>query len=138
MTHNKTHNKKGNYEGYIWMSDATHPVVYNPARPIDITFDDNDNPFIIEGELYDASKGESVTIRYADGKYFIKTFNVAPSDLKESESVTTKEYLAQRMPGIGKLKYLQYWDEVDDEFCEHMKTLQPGDLVFVGFKPKEE
>ena len=42
------------------------------------------------------------------------------------------------MPGIGKLKYLQYWDEVEDEFCEHMKTLQPGDLVFVGFKSKEE
>ncbi len=136
-----THNIKGNYEGYIWMSDATHPVVYTPARPIDITLDDNDNPFVIEGELYDASKGESVTIRYADGKYYKKTFNVAPSDLKGSEKVTKKEYLAQRMPGINSLKYLQYWDEVDevdDEFCEHMKTLQPGDLVFVGFKSKEE
>ena len=54
------------------MSDATHPVVYNPARPIDITLDENDNPFVIEGELYDASKGESITIRYADGKYYKK------------------------------------------------------------------
>lgn len=132
-------NIKGNYEGYIWKSDATNPVVYYPAEPIDITLDDKANPFVIEGELFNRENGESVSIRFADGHYFAKKFSVTPKDLQGSERVTKKEYLAQRMPGIGKLKYLQYWDEVEDPLCDDgMVTLQPGNLVFVGFKSKEK
>ncbi len=131
-------NIKGNYEGYIWMSDATKPVVYNSNESVDITLDDNANPFVIEGELYDKQNGESISIRFADGHYFVKKFTVKPEDLKGSERVTKKEYLAQRMPGVGRLKYLQYWNEAKDTLCDDMETLQPGDLVFVGYKAEEK
>lgn len=131
-------NIKGNYEGYIWMSDATKPVVYTPAKSVDITLDDTVNPFVIEGELFNRDNGESVSIRFADVHYFVKKFSVTPEDLKGSERVTKKEYLPQRMPGVGKLEYLQYWNEATDPLCDGMETLQPGDIVFVGFKAEEK
>lgn len=132
------HNIKGNYEGYIWKSNATSPDIFNPAKPIDITLDENDNPFVIEGELYDSVKGESISIRFVDGKYIVKTFTVKPEDLKGNDHVTRKEYLAQRMNGVGKLVYLQYWDTITDPLCENMDTLQPVAFVFVGFKSEEK
>ncbi len=133
-----TQNIKGNYVGYIRMSDATKPKVCFPAQHVDITLDDQANPFVIEGELYDAEKGQSVSIRFVDGHYIVKEFPVKAEDLKGSNRVTRKEYLAQRMPGVGKVIYLRYWDEVEDPFCEGMTSLQPGDLVFVGFKAEEK
>lgn len=133
-----TQNIKGNYVGYIRMSDATKPVVYFPVKLVDITLNDQANPFVIEGELYDAEKGLSVSIRFVDGHYIVKEYPVKAEDLKGSSRVTRKAYLAQRMPGVGMLKYLRYWDEVEDPRCEGMVTLQPGDLVFVGFKAEEK
>lgn len=128
---------KGNYEGYIWKSDSPSPIVYYPAGAVDLSLDENVNPFIIEGELFDRNSGESISIRFVDGKYSVKRFNVA-SDINDPSKVTKKEYLAQRMPGIAKLEYLQYWDTVTDHYCEDMDTLQPGKLVFVGFKTDKE
>lgn len=132
-----THNINGNYEGYIWMSDATKPTVYYPATPINIVLDDKANPFILEGELYDARRGESISFRFADGHYFINKIPITQEYLKESEYVTKKEFIAQRMPNIGKLKYLQFWEEIKDPLCENMETLQPSNLAFVGFKAEE-
>ena len=129
---------KGNYVGYIRRSDATQNKVFASSQTVDITLDDSANPFIVEGEFYDADKGESLTIRYADGHYYVKTFHVTPEDMKGPGRVTRKEYLPLRMPGVGKLVYLQFWDEVSDSLCEGMMTLQPGDLVFVGFKAEEK
>lgn len=129
---------KGNYVGYIRRSDATQNKVFASQQTVDITLDDSANPFIVEGELYDADKGESLTIRYADGHYYVKTFHITPEDTKGSGRVTRKEYLPLRMPGVGKLVYLLFWDEVSDPLCEDMMTLQPGNLVFVGFKAEEK
>lgn len=129
---------EGHYEGYIWMSDATQPEVIHADKAFGIVLDDHANPFIIEGELYDSAHGESVSIRFADGRYYVSHFHVDEADLKGSAQATPKEYLAQRMPGVGKLKFLQYWNVVSDSLCEDMETLQPGSLVFVGFKGKEE
>ncbi len=127
----------GKYIGYVRMSDATQNRVFASPQTVDITLDDSANPFIVEGELYDAGKGESLTIRYADGHYFVQTFHVSPEKMRDTIHVTRKEYLPSRMPGVGKLVYLQFWDEVSDPFCEGMTTLQPGNLVFVGFKAEE-
>lgn len=132
------HTIKGNLEGYLWWSDATKPEILVPDKASEIVLDDNTNPFVIEGELYDAGKGESVSIRFVDGRYIIKSFLVETGDLNGSKRATVKTYLAQRMQGIEKLKYLQYWEKVSDQLCEGMETLQPGDLVFTGFKKKEE
>ena len=88
-----------NFVGDICMSDATKPKVYFPAKPVDITLNDQANPFVIEGELYDAEKGQSVSIRFVDGHYIVKEFSVKAVDLKGSDHVTPKVYLAQRMPG---------------------------------------
>lgn len=132
-----THNIEGNYEGYIWMSNAIKPTVYYPATPINIILDDKANPFILEGELYDAKRGESISFRFVDGHYFINKIPITLEDLKDSEYVTKKEFIAEKMLNIGTLNYLQFWEEVKDPLCENMETLQPGNLVFVGFKAKE-
>jgi CRISPR type III-associated protein (TIGR04423 family) len=129
---------KGKYEGYIWMSDATHPVVYHGDKIVNLMLDEHDNPFIIEGELFDRTSGESISVRFVDGRYIIARRHVGPDELKGNAHATPKCYLAQRMPGVAGLNYLQYWETVSDPLCEGMTTLQPSDLVFVGFKNQEE
>lgn len=130
---------KGNYEGYLWKSDSPAPEICHKGKVTQLTLTDGENPFIIEGELFDATSGESVSIRFIDGKYRVSSFAVAPKSRNDSDAhVTKKEYLAQRMPGIDKLCYLQYWEPASDELCENMEVLQPDRLVFVGFKKKEE
>lgn len=129
-----TYTIKGNYEGYIWYSDSTSPEVKHPNVQTDLALDDSKNPFIVEGELWDSVNHESVSIRFVDGHYIVRPFTVAEADLNGSETATIKSYLAQRMPGITRLKYLQYWKPIPDPWCEGMKALQPSDLVFIGFE----
>lgn len=50
-------------------------------------------------KFYDAEKGQSVSIRFVDGHYIVKEFSVKAVDLKGSDHVIPKVYLAQRMPG---------------------------------------
>ena len=53
-------------------------------------------------------------------------------------NITQREFISNRIDGVSKLKFLQYWGEQKDDLCEDMQVLQPSDLVFVGFKTKEE
>ncbi len=131
----------GCYEGYLWLSDEDSPILIPSTKEefdlekkgFDRPFDQN--PFVIEGLLFDASKKISISIKYVDGNYILKKYKVdnpIPSDVQEVS------YQSHRMNG-RKLKFLQYWKEERDEFCDDpqdergMKTLRPGELVFVGF-----
>lgn len=124
---------KGYYEGYLWWSDATKPDIVSPDKLTEKNLISDDNPFIVEGELYDKVKGESITIRYVDGRYIVNTFKVEASHLNGSDHATLKEYFAQRMPHVQKLRYLQLWKAEKDSLCEGMETLCPSNLVFIGF-----
>lgn len=118
------------YEGYIWYSDQSVPEFFQNKEK-NISLEDNQNPFIVEGYLYDRAKEVSYSIKYIDGKYRVKRFYIP--DLKELEK---KEYvfLPKRMSGIKGLLFEQYWRPVEDAYCESMPVLQPAEYVFKGFQ----
>lgn len=122
--------EKSIYDGYLWYSNDPNPVVLkNEEKEILLT--DEENPFIIEGQLYDRVRMRSYSIKFVDGKYICNEYEVKSSDFNKSD-VDIKTFYANRMDNL-KLQFLQYWKEEVDELCEGMKVLQPKELVFVGF-----
>ena len=144
--------EKAKYEGYIWMSDSKKPTVYTGKTDLELSLNDSDNPFIIEGNLWNKEKRESIKVAYIDGKYRIRHTIVsedaykgiddsaimASNDAAQMVATTKKEYFAHCMPGIEKLCFVQYWEAEEDPMCENMKVLAPTKLVFVGFKKEED
>lgn len=144
--------EKANYVGYVWMSDSKTPIIYYGKEPVELTLNDDDNPFVIEGNLWDPEKRESVKIAFVDGKYLIRKVIVSEDELNgiddrtlDSENssgklvaTTRKEFYAHRLPRVEKLLFLQYWESVKDPACEGMEVLSPSKLVFVGFNNKED
>lgn len=122
--------EKSIYDGYIWYSDKSEPEVFQ-SQDFEFDTDEIVNPFIIEGQLYDAQKMFSYSIKFVDGKYICKKYQVESTDFNKSD-VEIKTFHVNRMDE-KKMRYLQYWKEEDDELCEGMKVLQPKELVFVGF-----
>lgn len=123
--------EKAIYEGYLWMSDATYPLIIDEEE-YEIELNDLGNPFIIEGFLFNRNKNESISIKYVDGAYLTQTY-----DLNKIASDTVKEeikFVPNRMPKIKALKFIQYWRPSPDEFCENMEVLQAKELIFVGFE----
>lgn len=140
--------EKAKYEGYLWRSDQSAPEVYDGTQEFGLSLPDEDNPFIIEGNLWDAAQKRSIMIRYIDGRYHVRKVSVEEWKLqeisdgdveaKEGQMATTvKEYLAHRIGDVGKLRFLQYWRAEKDKLCEGMLVLRPYQLVFVGFVKKE-
>ena len=119
---------KQNYQGYLWWSDQSKPEVYNNQSIPD--WKETTNPFIIEGQLFDEANKKSYSIRFADGKYVIKYF-----DLNELEGLEyiKKEYLPNRFEGIQNLCFKEYWRPVEDDLCEGIEVLKSAETVFIGF-----
>ena len=130
----KTINIK-NCEGYLWWSDQQIPQVYQ-NEALDISLDENKNPFVVEGQLYDKECQKSYSIKYVDGQYLINRFKVEEQDFSNPDN-ELKNYLSNRMEGCW-LKFLRYWEEKEDENCMGMPVLTFTKNVFVGFKEKEE
>ena len=139
--------EEAKYEGYLWWSDSKMPVAYDGTTPVAMQLDDSSNPFVIEGNLWNAEKMESIYIRYVDGRHIVrrtyvtkdewkeindKSLNIGSTD-KKLVATTRKEYLAHRIPGVSTLRFLQYWEAQTDQECEGMVALRPKKLVFVGF-----
>lgn len=120
-------------EGYLWYSDQDAPIVYDGTKE-SFKFDDNDNPFVIEGQLYDSNANISYSIKYVDGKYLKKEYHVVSKE--EGCEITEKSYISNRMNG-RVLCFKEIWRPSEPEsepLCEGMSVLQPAELVFVGFK----
>jgi CRISPR type III-associated protein (TIGR04423 family) len=130
MEDNKMKIEKSIYDGYIWYSDKSEPEVFQ-EKDFEFDTDKIDNPFIIEGQLYDDQKMISYSIKFVDGKYICKKYEVESTDFNKKD-VEIKTFHANRMDDL-KLQFLQYWKEEVDELCEGMKVLQPAELVFIGF-----
>ena len=115
--------EKSNYTGYIWFSNAKEPEVFYETEK-DFSFNNNQNPFVIEGWLTDSNK--SFHIQYVDDKH-----NIYEYDLNELKEVKYKE---QRfMPSFKDFKELafnQYWRPETDKLCEDMQVLVPYMFVF--------
>ena len=124
--------EKSKYQGYIWYSNESKPAKVIDNEDFEIEIADDENPFIIEGQLYDGKK--SINIKYVDGKYLFKEYDMVKLNGAEmSEQV----FYSHRMDG-KKLKFNQYWRPENDKNCCDMEVLQPAELVFVGFNDKEE
>lgn len=130
MEDNKMKIEKSIYDGYIWYSDKSKPEIFQ-NQDFEFDTDKIENPFIIEGQLYDDQKKISYSIKFVDSKYICKKYQVESTDFNKSD-VEIKTFHANRMDNL-KLQFLQYWKEEEDELCEGMKVLQPKELVFVGF-----
>lgn len=138
--------KAGNYTGYLWYSDSNKPVIFVNGKAInndtqidfseDYVIQDGTNPFIIEGQLFD--NNISYSIKFLDGRYMIKKFDLSKMEGEYDELV----FLGNRISVSNKsswLKFRQYWKEkTDDIFCMGMNVMQPAERVFVGFKEEEE
>lgn len=141
------------YVGYLWYSNEKEPKVFDGSEMVpEINLDEKKNPFIIEGNLWDADNlksMKSIMIRYVDGEYIVRRTKVKEEELKgisssrassqayESGSPTLKKYLAHRIEGVKCLCFLQYWQAEPDDMCEKMCVLRPSKLVFIGFDKNE-
>lgn len=130
------------YEGYLWYSDKGAPQVFSgDVMSGEIVLADNDNPFVVEGNLWNAESLESITIRYVDGQYWVRRTTVGIDELLGVEATvdkpvatSLKKYVPHRIEGVKYLKFLQYWHGAPDPMCCGMKALRPEKLVFVGFE----
>lgn len=128
------------FEGYLWMSDEEEPLVYE--NEIVTLPKEGDNPFVVEGMLYNKAQGLSYSIKYVDGKYIIQEYVVSEADKKNPDN-ETKIYESNRMGG-RQLQFLRYWEEVFDEDNykdgnnpKGLPVLTQTKNVFIGFKVKE-
>lgn len=125
------------YEGYLWMSDQENPNVYENKL---VTLPkEGDNPFVVEGHLFNKKEGLSYTIKYVDGQYIVLEYQVTEIDLKNPDN-QIKTYLSNRM-GDKKLQFLRYWEDVFDEdnykdakYPYGLPVLTQTKNVFVGFE----
>ncbi|MCF0210471.1 MAG: TIGR04423 family type III CRISPR-associated protein [Bacteroidales bacterium] len=122
---------KSKYIGYIWLSNATKPEILPSEGELDT--DSVEIPFIIEGQMVDKEKTKSISIKFVDGKTIVKEYNLV--DYKEFEE---EEFIPNRMDGKEKLLFKRVWRIEKDDLCEGWEVLQPAELVFVGFKEKED
>lgn len=130
--------KKAKYEGYVWWSDKDRPEVFYGDKEVGLSLTDGENPFIIEGNLWDEAAKKSIFIRYVDGQYFKRETTVKEEDRKNPELCTPKDFIAHRIEGVHKLSFLQYWEPFEDDLCEKMKALRPEKLVFIGFDKNDK
>lgn len=122
---------KGDWEGYIWMSNERKPFLIPEDKSIDDLNDIGVNPFVIEGLLYDKAQKISVTIRHT-GTYHIDCFDLKA--LNNDGNVLKEEaYLSHGFPDKRKLKFNQLWIPEPDENCAGMKVLTMKALLFTGF-----
>ena len=122
--------EKSIYEGYMWYSDAKEPQIYDQEEK-DWVIKEDENPFIVEGQLYDTENMKSISIKFVDGEYLVQTHDIDSLDFHRA-NVDIKVFQSNRMNG-RKLRFLQYWNEKEDELCENMKVLVPSKRVFAGF-----
>ena len=115
---------KGNYEGYVWMSDQDKPEILNGQ---DIPRHIGGQSFIQEALLWDADKGRSVHVRH------VGQIQVVCYDLKDKHLNDEVSFLSHRMGDHKRLMFKRTWEEEKDPACADMEVLVPGELIFVGF-----
>ncbi len=126
--------KKATYQGYLWMSDSTDPILLDNEQ-IDQDLE-TINPFVIEGQLFDAVNRKSYSIKYADGESIVAEYNIDELDALYGKP-TKHRFASNRMKNF-KLCFQQYWKLQPDTLCENMAVQKPAAIVFTGFKKEEK
>ena len=148
----------GKFEGYLWESDKQEPQIYIGDNLLtNKTFNSDENPFCIEGLLFDKTTGHSVSIKYVDGEYKIKKYsfktdadgNIHFYVFKENEKKecvwqeVTCEVKERYYKGSSKLKglnlhFYELWEEEGDKNCCDMKVLKATKVIFAGFDGQDD
>ena len=84
--------EKSIYDGYIWYSDKSEPEVFQ-SQDFEFDTDEIVNPFIIEGQLYDAQKRVSYSIKFVDGEYICKTYENVSKDVANGDDIMLKIFM---------------------------------------------
>lgn len=120
------------YDGYVWMSDATSPVVLEGGA-LPGCFAEGRNPFVAEALLWDAEARLSYSVRHVGNETLCHRHEVAESDFGGG-NVEEVVYASRRMGG-RRLRFLEYWEPRQSGDCpEGMPALEMTKRVFVGFK----
>lgn len=124
---------QGNYQGYLWYSDASEPDVVNgPIASINLK---KVSPrFIVEGYLYDEINHKSYSVKMIDGEYRASCCQIPQKGKNADFEVEDITYLPNRVPDVGHLAFQRIWRPKDDVLCEGMPVLVPQEELFVGFK----
>ncbi len=134
------------YQGYLWYSDQRQPEVYlGNASVAESTLDESKNPFIVEGNLYDAERQLSISIKFADGKYIVTKYDLGT--IAADESVSEECYLTssriQETVGTDNAEkceisvYKRIWKAAPDTLNGDRMVLKPFGLAFAGFRKNE-
>lgn len=120
-------------QGYLWYSDSQKPRVFID-EPIEIEFDEQKTPLVIEGQLFAPDASESFSIKYADGQYFIHRYSEG-----ESNDTIYEGSIEQYIPNVRLelddkvLYFARLWEKHRyDEYYE-FSSLKPLGLIFKGF-----
>lgn len=142
-------NIKGNFEGYLWKSNEQKPKPFFGENLLkELTLNNEENPFYIEGQLYDRTTNQSVSIKYVDGEYLVNKYIVKKENnsykfykVEKNEKgeivekpilgeVVEKSYKGNKMKD---LLFVELWQEEPDSNCCNMEVLRASKVAFVGF-----
>ena len=135
------------YQGYLWYSDQRQPEVYLGNTSVaELILDESENPFIVEGNLYDTERQLSISIKFVDGKYIVTRYDLskASSDEAVSEEYFLTSSRIRQAAGTDKADecgtsiYKRIWKAVPDLLNGGRKVLRPYGLAFAGFRKTED
>ncbi len=124
----------GDFVGYLWYSNSDKPEIINKNVEKYLDFSKVDNPFIIEGQLFDGYK--SYSIKCADGEFIVYETEVGEKDDDDVMSYVPNSHFE----GVRGLKFVRRWVAENDSLCDSeggdigMPVLVPAELVFLGFE----
>ena len=119
------------YEGYLWLSDQSKPIVYKNETP-DFSLLSS-LPFVVEGNLWANDQELSIQIKCIDGIYQIIEFDLSNAD--EDPLLDVVSYVAHDV-GYPFYSVVEAWEEKEDEFSQ-MTVLTPTWTAFRGFSNKK-
>lgn len=123
--------EKRKYQGYIWYSNANKPELLLGNEEWERELDELANPFIIEGQLWDDASRTSISIKYVDGQYIVKSYQL-------EEAYDLVEFIPHKMPSVSRLLFARCWKPIIDKNCSNFETLVLDRIIFKGFKMKED
>jgi CRISPR type III-associated protein (TIGR04423 family) len=120
------------YEGYVWLSDKTKPLIL-PEEVFDFSSIQN-NPFVVEALLWNEDAGKSIHIMHS-GKYQIIEYNLKGLKAETRDEFIEKSYLTHRLGNVKKrMLFKQFWKSEQDPNCVDMEVLKMKALIFIGFE----
>lgn len=125
------------YQGYLWYSNATTPVVIEEKHKLYIDGDDGAVPFIIEGHLWCEEHKASFAIRYLNGIHQVIRFDLS-EPVQDFELHERRIFKTHDIPKYPCYKVIEAWEEQEDPISIGFNKLTHAWTAFAGFQSKSE